>query len=435
MKKSFLALAFLGSMAAFAQSTDITTAVIAFDRRNDAEEARKYIDKAGEAIAANPGSLNVKDLSKYYYYKGRIYAQLAGAKGDTVVPDMEMLAIAAESYKACLKTEKESGKSKYSDKADPGLFSVGVQYYNAGILLSGDDKEGSMKAFEAANEAKSYEYRARPQVDSVAIFNAGLLAEQSGNFEKALSLNQKLIDMGYTGRSFSATSVANGQPVGFPSKASMEKAVAQGLVTNPVEGEPVTRDLYLAVLRNYKNLENLEGYKAALATARTKFPDDEQFIRLELQEYLDNKQYDKAMQSLDLAISKEPDNKVFYYIKGFIQQNEMKERENARISYAKALEIDPQYHDALYMTGLSYVEEANAITEEMNKLNLNQTKQYDALKKKQQDKFKEALPFFEKAEQLKPDDLDTLKALKEVYYRTGNNAKSMEMNKRINAAQ
>jgi tetratricopeptide (TPR) repeat protein len=71
----------------------------------------------------------------------------------------------------------------------------------------------------------------------------------------------------------------------------------------------------------------------------------------------------------------------------------------------------------------------------MNKLDLRQTKKYDELKGKQQTKFSEALPYFEKAEQIKPDDLDTLRALKEVYYRTGNQAKALEMTKRINAAQ
>ena len=434
MKKSFLALAILGSMTALAQATDITTAVIAFDRRNDVEEARKYIDKAGEAIAANPGSLSAKDMGKYYYYKGRIYAQLAGSKGDTVVPDMEQLAIAAASYKECLKLEKETGKKKFSDKADPGLFSVGVQYYNAGIMMSESNKMGSMTAFEAAYDAKASEYREKPQMDTVALFNAALMAEQAEAYEKALSLNQRLIDMNYTGRTFQATNPANGQPVGFPSKASMEKAVAAGLATDPIVSEPITRDLYLAVLRINQKMEKKEAYLAALKVAREKFPEEKIFIDLELNEYLNSENTDEALKSLETAITKDPSNKVYYYIQGSLLYGK-KDRENARVSYAKALELDPQYHDALYMTGLTYVDEANAITEEMNKLNLNQTKQYDALKKKQQAKFSEALPYFEKAEQIKPDDVDTLKALKEVYYRTGNNAKAMEMTKRIDAAK
>jgi Tfp pilus assembly protein PilF len=433
MKKTILSLAILGSFSAFGQASDISTAVIAFDRRNDVEEARKFIDKAGEAIAANPAAVSPKDLGKYYYYKGRIYNQQATPEGAPV--NMELLATARQAYMDCITTEKAAGKPKFSDKAEAALYAVGVQYYNQGVVLSGEDKKGSMEAFLLAFETKKFEGMAQPQFDSTALYNAAIMAEQANELNKAVEINKQLLAMGYTGRSFTAKNIANDQPVGFPNKASMEKAVAQGLAKDPQISEPVTKQLYLALLRVYQTQGNKDDFKTVLAEARAKFPDDETLIRLELQGYLDNKEYDKAMGSLDLAISKEPENKVYYYIKGFIQQNEMKQKDAARISYAKALELDPQYHDALYMTGLTFVEEANAITEEMNKLDLRQAKKYDELKAKQQAKFNDALPYFEKAEQIKPDDLDTLRALKEVYYRTGNQAKALEMTKRINAAQ
>ena len=123
------------------------------------------------------------------------------------------------------------------------------------------------------------------------------------------------------------------------------------------------------------------------------------------------------MVNLNQAIEKDPTNKLFHYIKGYIIQTETKNLEEARAAYAKAIEIDPDYVEPLYMSGLTYVESANAITEKMNALKLNETSKYNALQKEQNGQFEKALPFFEKAHSIDPKDKDTLNALKEVYYK------------------
>jgi len=53
----------------------------------------------------------------------------------------------------------------------------------------------------------------------------------------------------------------------------------------------------------------------------------------------------------------------------------------------------------------------------MNALPLNANTKYKELKAKQEQAFKDALPYFEKAQEISPDDVDTLHALKEVYYK------------------
>ena len=70
----------------------------------------------------------------------------------------------------------------------------------------------------------------------------------------------------------------------------------------------------------------------------------------------------------------------------------------------------------------------------MNGLGLNETRKYDALKKKQKDVFLESQGYFEGAYEMKPDDMDIVRALMEVYRKTGDYQKSMDMKKVLEAA-
>ena len=136
-----------------------------------------------------------------------------------------------------------------------------------------------------------------------------------------------------------------------------------------------------------------------------------------LQEYLDSKQYDKALSILDEAIETSPENSLYYYVKGDIYLNQKKDEDQALAMYGKAVEIKPDYTDALYMSGFVYFNRAKSITEKINDLPGNKVKEYEALKKEQKEVFMQSLPYFEKALEVSPDDVDTLKALREVYYK------------------
>jgi len=62
-------------------------------------------------------------------------------------------------------------------------------------------------------------------------------------------------------------------------------------------------------------------------------------------------------------------------------------------------------------------------------------KKYDALKEKVNGEFDKALPYFQKAEKVDPNDLNTLIALKEIYARKNDLELSNEFKNRIDRAQ
>lgn len=86
------------------------------------------------------------------------------------------------------------------------------------------------------------------------------------------------------------------------------------------------------------------------------------------------------------------------------------------------------------MCGLVFIDRANKISEQMNGLGLSETRKYDALKKKQKDIFVTSLGYFEKALELNGDDLDIVRALMEVYRKTGDYQKSLDMKTILEAA-
>ena len=213
------------------------------------------------------------------------------------------------------------------------------------------------------------------------------------------------------------------------------KAAADGVIaqqpekySDPQPTEKATPDIYKALVRLYKKTGQTEK-QDILRRGRAAYPSDDFFVKYELQDFLDAKDYDSAMKNLDLAIASDPANGLFYYVKGFIQSSEMDDNQGALISFDKALELDPTNADAMYMKGFIFVDRANDITEEMNKLPLNAKTKYKQKKAEQKAEFEMALPLFEKAFELKPSDADVIRALKEVYYKLDMPEKSMEMNK------
>ena len=87
----------------------------------------------------------------------------------------------------------------------------------------------------------------------------------------------------------------------------------------------------------------------------------------------------------------------------------------------KAIEIDSKSMDAYYAMGTLYYNKAALLTQEMNAMaedfSAAGIKKYEAKKKEIMELFDKALPYFQKAEGLDANDVNTLIALKEIYAR------------------
>lgn len=192
-----------------------------------------------------------------------------------------------------------------------------------------------------------------------------------------------------------------------------------------------------------------EGAKKVLAEGIAKFPDNTGLLFAQINIYLQEGKLDELVTSLKKAIEKEPTNASLYVNLGRVY-DDLQAREAAAKNEAKATEYfneamkyykqsterDPKLPDGYYMMGAMYYNKAAALTSEMNSTD-NTTaglKRYKQLSDQMIAYFDQALPFFQQAESLEANDLNTLIALKEIYARKEDDL-SIEFKKRLEVVQ
>ncbi len=191
---------------------------------------------------------------------------------------------------------------------------------------------------------------------------------------------------------------------------------------------------------------------AYLAKGREMFPDDTGMLFAEINHYLTAGETDVLLEKLNDAAEKEPDNMSVIVTRGKVydelhttaksEGDEVKATEyfnKALADYNGVLAKDAENFDATYSIGALYYNKAAGMADGINKLASDYSKagtaKYDAAKKEMDAIFGEALPFFEAADKINGNDMNTLIALKEIYARQSNFEKSNEYKSKIEAAK
>lgn len=117
----------------------------------------------------------------------------------------------------------------------------------------------------------------------------------------------------------------------------------------------------------------------------------------------------QAAEAFKMAAQNNPDNKDFQYNYGVILLRANKYSQ-AIAEFEKTLKIDPEYANAIYNMGASYVNWGVEIQQ-----SASQNTDPDSLRKAVTAKFQKALPFLEKFSTLKPDDPNIWDLLGKVY--------------------
>lgn len=161
-----------------------------------------------------------------------------------------------------------------------------------------------------------------------------------------------------------------------------------------------------------KNDEFLTTLKAGLE----KFPNDNYFVGNMIDYYTSQNQYEEAVSYIDSQINKNPSNHYFYFVKGYLYQTQ-KKYEEADAAYKKSVELKGDFAQAQSYAGLNLCQAAIAMGEDENA-------DEAALKAL----YQRALPYYEKARELAPDDkTQWLNGLYTCYYRLGMNDKAAEI--------
>jgi Flp pilus assembly protein TadD len=161
-------------------------------------------------------------------------------------------------------------------------------------------------------------------------------------------------------------------------------------------------------------LENLDSAKFYVNRGLEKYPSNKDLLIEKANFFIKEEDFEGAIAVLEDAISADPNNAILHNVYGTILL-QLSRFEDAETPLMKAVEIDSTMSDAWYSLGTIQVERANAYVEKLNAKGLSNS-EYEKLKNEQKGFYEAALPYFEKALELNPEDLYTVTALKKVYY-------------------
>ena len=172
----------------------------------------------------------------------------------------------------------------------------------------------------------------------------------------------------------------------------------------------------------------LDAYKVARASD----PNDVNLILNEANLYYKLDDKEKFKELMAEAASVAPDNPDLHYNIGVINM-EQGNLEEARVSYKKALEINPGYTNAQLNLSTTYVNEGNALIDEMNSLGNSKADiaRYDELKEQKDALFIEGATVLEDALKTNPGNQGILTQLKNIYGAMGDNDNFMRIKKML----
>ena len=383
--------------AALAEARSTADAAIAVDGAEADDLADAYLLR-GNAYAAEVNDVGGEML------RLTTEAQLQG----TGAPDLAELELPIDASAKAIESFQEAyaryEKGRDKTKAVQGMQGLAQSLSSISNALLGatryEDAYAPLKQLNDINEfylANDEEplYPDEAQAQQQKYITA-IVANQAGDVETALSLFDELYVAEYD-------------------EANVYAGYAQALIADGQED---------------KGLE-------VLGAGRERYSDNSDILFAEINYYITKQDFATLERKLQEAIAKEPDNVGLYTALGNTYMNlstdststpEQSDEYMAKsISYYnQALERDADNVDATYSIGSLYFNKAVAKTTEMNNLGTSKADQqrYDQLNTEINDLFAEALPYFEKAETMDPDDRNTLIALKEIYARQNDFEKS-----------
>ena len=352
------------------------------NKEGDYATAASYIEQAIE----NPKA-NVKN--KTWRYRGEIYLNIS--KDSTLFAAFpDALTIAKESY---MKAKELDTKGSYAQECQIGLGQVQMAASNAGITQYNTGDFGRAGGFFdlSAEIASAFE-----ATDTMALYNSALCYEKAGNVELAVARYQACADIQYQ-----------------------------------------VPNVFLFISNLYRTSGQEDLALQTLADARKAYPREQSLIIEELNIYLTNEEFDKAKENLALAAEQDPTNEILWFSLGSVLDN-LGNADEAIEAYLKALEVKADYFDANYNLGALYFNQAvQGINEANDMWKPRMTKtESDAQKKLEDDAkalFATAKPYLEAAHAVDADDVETMRSLRDVYARTGDDDKLLDMSAKLKA--
>jgi len=366
MKKFLLLIAAVSiSFGAMAQKGKVTSALSYIDQG--------ILDKAKEALDQALTNEATANWFNTYFAKGR----LAQASFDSKDPKVKAYYPdpLAEAYASYLKAMELDPKGGIKKKIITGSIfnSLAISLYNQGSAkFEAKDYPGALEAFQTQIKITESDIYVGA-VDTGMYYNAGLAAVNSAKYADAIKYFQKCADMKYMG---------------------------------------ITP--YFQMSEAYVSIGDTAKAESTLQGLASKFPNDKNVTLQLIDLYIKSGKNAEAQKYITVAKEADPKNFSLYFAAGIIFLNENKYDE-AIPELAKSIELKGDVFDTQYGLGAAYINKAADMFKKANEI--MDVKKYSDAVDEANAVYAKALPFMEKAIELKPDDIYTMRSLQELYYR------------------
>lgn len=366
MKKFLVLIAAVSiSFGAMAQKGKVTSALSYIDQG--------ILDKAKEALDQALTNEATANWFNTYFAKGRLCQATYDSKDPKVkayYPDP-----LGEAYASYLKAMELDPKGGIKKKIITGSIfnSLAISLYNQGSAkFEAKDYTGALESFQTQIKITESDIYVGA-VDTGMYYNAGLAAVNSAKYADAIKYFEKCVEMKYMG---------------------------------------ITP--YFQMSEAYISLGDTAKAEATLQGLASKFPNDKNVTLQLIDLYIKSGKNAEAQKYITVAKEADPKNFSLYFAAGIIFLNENKYDE-AIPELAKSIELKGDVYDTQYGLGAAYINKAADMFKKANEI--MDVKKYSDAVDEANAVYAKALPYMEKAIELKPDDIYTMRSLQELYYR------------------
>ena len=406
MKKSiFLAALVLISAGCFAQKANVSKA------RGLADAETPDYAGARAAIAEALQNDETKDLANTWYIAGFIgYKEfetnnLKRQMGQNINIDQWGAAVYEsvnywnKAYElALVPTYDKKGKAKYDTRTPKSILPKMTEYFQYQPMIA-----AGFNAYEANDPSLAYDMF----VAHCNIPDSKIMQDNPEELAKLLRDSSYYTCLYYAGR-FAYEAERYEEAVATLQRMNSEHANANALRKEIIYANEYIYQIYIEQKDTVNAVEFIKG-------CIDLFPEEPWFMQNLINLYINSGQEEKAIEYLDIAIAREPNVGQYYNSKGSILAR-IGRFEDSFKAFEQAIAIEPNNALFLETLGFAYVDLGNKLNDDAAYLD---AKAYAKAKVEIDAAFQKALPYFEKAYELEPDNYDFKRSLRSLYYRLG----------------
>lgn len=268
------------------------------------------------------------------------------------------------------------------------------------------------------------------------LINGGAMYMESNDFVNANKFFQKFLDV-------KKMDIFEGTPMAETDSMSMEIGFYNAYAASQIEGNTENaikayesiknipyrqNDVYQLLSVQYYQANDKENFVKTLQEGAKLFPQETFYVNNLVDSYIKDNKLDDAKNYLDVALSENPNSAQLLYVYGILYENGYQDSEKAVEYFKKSVEVDPTYSQGYFGIGRYYFNSAHTI---LNNADISNQAKYKEASTKGDSLFKQAIPYFQKAIELEPDNKDFLNALGNTYYALGMEAERAEIQAKI----